>query len=68
MAMNNGYGGVGVSTVVDVQGFNYNDGQDRRVSHKGDIRRQPMIGTETASTRRDAWDLCVTTIQGAWAT
>jgi beta-galactosidase len=48
MAMNNGYGGVGVSTVVDVQGFNYNDGQidAYRRAHP----QQPMIGTETAST------------------
>jgi len=47
-AMNNGYGGVGVSTVVDVQGFNYNDGKidAYRKAHPG----QPMIGTETAST------------------
>jgi beta-galactosidase len=48
VAMNNGYGGAGVSTVVDVQGFNYNDGQidAYRKAHPG----QPMIGTETAST------------------
>jgi len=47
-AMNNGYGGVGVSTVVDVQGFNYNDGQIDAY-HKAHPQ-QPMIGTETAST------------------
>jgi beta-galactosidase len=47
-AMNNGYGGVGVSTVVDVQGFNYNDGKIDAY-HK-DHPQQPMIGTETAST------------------
>ncbi len=47
-AMNGGYGGVGVSTVVDVQGFNYNDGQidAYHTAHP----QQPMIGTETAST------------------
>jgi beta-galactosidase len=47
-AMNGGYGGVGVSTVVDVQGFNYNDGQIDAFhrTHPG----LPMIGTETAST------------------
>ncbi|HEX9201149.1 MAG TPA: beta-galactosidase GalA [Acidobacteriaceae bacterium] len=48
MAMNNGYGGAGVSTVVDVQGFNYNDGKIDAY-HK-DHPQQPMIGTETAST------------------
>jgi beta-galactosidase len=47
-AMNNGYGGVGVSTVVDVQGFNYNDGQIDAY-HKAHPQ-QPIIGTETAST------------------
>jgi beta-galactosidase len=47
-AMNNGYGGVGVSTVVDVQGFNYNDGQIDAY-HQANPQ-QPMIGTETAST------------------
>jgi beta-galactosidase len=47
-AMNNGYGGVGVSTVVDVQGFNYNDGQIDGY-HRAHPQ-QPMIGTETAST------------------
>ncbi len=47
-AMNAGYGGVGVSTVVDVQGFNYNDGliDAYHAAHP----LQPMIGTETAST------------------
>lgn len=47
-AMNGGYGGVGVSNVVDVQGFNYNDGKI------DDFRKQypdkPIVGTETAST------------------
>ena len=47
-AMNNGYGGVGVSTVVDVQGFNYNDGKID--AYRKDHPQQPMIGTETAST------------------
>ena len=47
-AMNGGYGGVGVSTVVDVQGFNYNDGQIDAY-HKAHPQ-QPMIGTETASS------------------
>jgi beta-galactosidase len=47
-AMNNGYGGVGVSTIVDVQGFNYNDGKIDAY-HK-EHPQQPMIGTETAST------------------
>ena len=47
-AMNGGYGGVGVSTVVDVQGFNYNDGLIDGF-HRANLQ-QPMIGTETAST------------------
>jgi beta-galactosidase len=47
-AMNNGWGGVGVSTVVDVQGCNYNDGKIDGF-HK-DYPQKPMIGTETAST------------------
>ncbi len=47
-AMNSGYGGVGVSTVVDVQGFNYNDGVIDAF-HKAHPL-QPIIGTETAST------------------
>jgi beta-galactosidase len=46
-AMNYGFGGVGVSTVVDVQGFNYND-QLIDAYHK-DHPKQPIIGTETAS-------------------
>ncbi len=47
-AMNNSWGGVGVSTVVDVQGCNYNDGliDAYHQAHP----QQPMIGTETAST------------------
>ena len=47
-AMNNGYGGVGVSTVVDVQGFNYNDGKIDDF-HRANPRK-PIVGTETAST------------------
>lgn len=47
-AMNNSYGGVGVSTVVDVQGFNYNDGQIDEFRRKNP--EKPLIGTETAST------------------
>ena len=47
-AMNNGWGGVGVSTVVDVQGCNYND---RLIDgYHREHPKQPMIGTETAST------------------
>jgi beta-galactosidase len=47
-AMNGGWGGVGVSTVVDVQGCNYSDGliDAYHAAHP----KQPMIGTETAST------------------
>ena len=45
-AMNNSYGGVGVSTVVDVQGFNYNDSQIDPF-HRANPQ-QPLIGTETA--------------------
>jgi beta-galactosidase len=47
-AMNNGWGGVGVSNVTDVQGCNYNDGQIDAF-HK-QYPDKPMIGTETAST------------------
>jgi beta-galactosidase len=47
-AMNNGYGGVGVSTVVDVQGFNYNDSLID--AYHREHPQQAMIGTETAST------------------
>jgi beta-galactosidase len=47
-AMNGGWGGVGVSTVVDVQGCNYSDNliDAYHAAHP----KQPMIGTETAST------------------
>jgi beta-galactosidase len=47
-AMNNGYGGVGVSTVVDVQGFNYNDNLIDAFHRENP--RKPIVGTETAST------------------
>jgi beta-galactosidase len=47
-AMNGGWGGVGISTVLDVQGCNYSDGQIDNY-HK-EHPQQPMIGTETAST------------------
>jgi beta-galactosidase len=48
VAMNNSWGGVGISTVLDVQGCNYNDGLIDAY-HKAHPQ-QPMIGTETAST------------------
>jgi beta-galactosidase len=48
VAMNNSWGGIGISTVVDVQGCNYNDGLIDAY-HKAHPQ-QPMIGTETAST------------------
>lgn len=48
VAMNNGYGGNGVSTVVDVQGFNYNDSKIDAYHKEHPL--QPIIGTETAST------------------
>ena len=48
VAMNGNWGGVGISTVVDVQGFNYNDGKIDGF-HK-EYPQQPSIGTETAST------------------
>ncbi len=48
VAQNGGYAGVGISTVVDVMGINYNlpaiDGY--RQKHP----QQPLIGSETAST------------------
>jgi len=47
-AMNNGWGGVGVSTVVDVQGFNYNDSLID--AYHRDHPQQPSVGTETASS------------------
>ena len=48
MAMNNGWG-YGISTVIDVQGFNYHTrGIDRFHEQFPD---KPTIGTETASTR-----------------
>ncbi len=48
VAMNGSWGGVGISTVVDVQGCNYNDGSIDAY-HK-EHPKQPMIGTETASS------------------
>ncbi len=47
-AMNCGYRGKGLNNVVDVQGFNYNMNEidPYHVAHP----RQPMMGTETAST------------------
>lgn len=48
VAMNNSWGGVGISTIVDVQGCNYNDGLIDAY-HKAHPQ-QPMIGTETASS------------------
>jgi beta-galactosidase len=48
VAQNGGYAGVGISTVVDVMGFNYNlpeiDG------YRQEHPQQPLIGSETAST------------------
>jgi beta-galactosidase len=46
-AMNYGWGGVGVSTVVDVQGFNYSD--PRIDAYHKEHPTQPIVGTETAS-------------------
>jgi beta-galactosidase len=48
VAMNGGYGGKGVSTVVDVQGFNYNEPAIDKF-HK-DFPGKPLMGSETAST------------------
>ncbi len=47
-AMNSGYRGKGLNNVVDVQGFNYNmkEIDPYHAAHP----RQPMVGTETAST------------------
>jgi beta-galactosidase len=47
-AMNGGWGDVGISNVVDVQGCNYSDGKIDAY-HKAHPL-QPMIGTETASS------------------
>src|ERR1019366_6720827 len=47
-AMNNGWGGVGISNVLDVMGCNYSDGLIDKFHQ--DYPKQPMIGTETAST------------------
>ena len=47
-AMNNGWGGMGASNVVDVQGFNYNEPRIDQF-HK-DYPKLPIVGSETAST------------------
>lgn len=47
-AMNGGWGGVGISNVLDVQGFNYRDFNIDAFHQK--YPQQPSIGTETAST------------------
>jgi len=47
-AMNGGYGGKGASNVVDVQGFNYNEGRIDQF-HK-DFPNLSIVGSETAST------------------
>jgi beta-galactosidase len=47
-AMSGGWGGVGISNVLDVMGCNYNDGLIDKFHQ--DYPAQPMIGTETAST------------------
>jgi beta-galactosidase len=47
-AMNNSWGGVGISNVLDVMGCNYSDNLIDK--YHQDNPKQPMIGTETAST------------------
>jgi beta-galactosidase len=47
-AVSGGWGGVGITNVLDVMGCNYNDKLIDRY-HK-DYPQQPMIGTETASS------------------
>jgi len=47
VAMNGGYGGQGVSNVVDVQGFNYNEPRSTNFTR---ILGQAVLGSETAST------------------
>jgi beta-galactosidase len=47
-AMSGGWGGVGISNVLDVMGCNYSDGLIDK--YRKDYPKQPMIGTETAST------------------
>jgi beta-galactosidase len=47
-AMNGGWGGVGISNVLDVMGCNYSDNLIDKFHQ--DYPKQPMIGTETAST------------------
>jgi beta-galactosidase len=48
IAMNSGWGGKGATAVLDVQGFNYNEGRIDQF-HK-DFPALPIVGTETAST------------------
>lgn len=48
MAMNNDWG-KGVSSVVDVQGFNYKEAEQIDAFH-AQFPKQPTVGTETAST------------------
>jgi len=47
-AMSGGWGGVGISNVLDVMGCNYSDGLIDK--YRKDYPKQPMIGTETASS------------------
>ncbi|MGD0797414.1 MAG: beta-galactosidase GalA [Acidobacteriaceae bacterium] len=47
-AMSGGWGDVGISNVLDVMGCNYNDGLIDK--YRKDYPKQPMIGTETASS------------------
>jgi hypothetical protein len=48
VAMNGGYGGKGVSNVVDVQGFNYNEPAIDKFHQE--FPNKPLLGSETAST------------------
>ena len=47
-AVSSGWGGAGISNVLDVMGCNYND--DKIDKYHKDYPKQPMIGSETAST------------------
>ena len=49
MAMNRSWG-LGLSSVIDVQGFNYKQGGSRIARYRQDRPTQPSIGTEEAST------------------
>lgn len=49
IAMNGGNWGIGLSTVIDVQGFNY--GTRNIDKFRAQFPQKPTIGTETASTR-----------------